>query len=198
MKAFDHNSESAKRAESAQRAESAELPTASLSEQNLDKLLTGFFQSEMPSEIKALSGNSLSDLSGHTHRATDSPVFVRPAQSTRQSQSHTNRAWFGVATAAAMLMVAVIGLSLNSSAPETPVAGLMTSPSLQNPIDKDQTTVELFDLEDGAVEQRTNLRWKNVSTNDPGSGETIQWIMPELEMEIFDVAEADASTTVRG
>ena len=162
----------------------------SWSDQDVDRLLTQFFAAEMPPAIRQLPTHA--DVSASASVQSQPVAVASPApEATRYS------AWAGLATAAAALLMAVVFAPVFRTA-DKPIVKVVQSVPDPVLLEKDQTTVEVFDLEDGAVEQRTNLRWKNVSTNDPGSGASVEWIMPELEIEFFDVDEADESPSVRG
>lgn len=153
-------------------------------EQEVGKLLSQFFEAEMPAALK-----SLDDPQGVLPRLSV-PVTVRsaPAHSAPGPARAGGLLVGATALCAVILMVATLPeLSrswLVSSADLAPV-NLVPIDQPTMPVPLLSFSVDRFETELGTVEQRTQLTWQNVAAYEPESGTEVSWSIPELEIELY-------------
>jgi hypothetical protein len=166
----------------------------------LDVLLEDFFRHELPEELRDLPPRSRTSL------AANSWDLEYLGDSKRNVRNQTGFApVIGLAAVAVVLLLAVSALWVPSvnrtgqsperfAGPVGPAAGLQPERSGADelpyevwPSPLESLVVERYETATGPVEQRTNLRWTNVSVFEPESGTEVEVIIPELSIEIFEI-----------
>ncbi len=164
-----------------------ECDRSSWGDQQLDVLLTDFFLNELPEELRDLpSGSEVSSTTSmvtRRKRTAFAPVI-------------------GLTVVAATLLLAVLVVwSPSANRPEQPSHRLVGNtafavrplpersvddkPPVEIPLES--LMIERYETASGPVEQRTNVRWTNVSVFEPESGAEVEVMIPELSIEIFEI-----------
>jgi hypothetical protein len=148
-----------------------------LSEQELDQLLHEFFAQEMPREL----------------------AEPRPAISVRIAPRETSPQRSRSAAAAVAAMACVLGIVAflaRSDSPTSPLAAETQpeTPSATSPL-PDWDNGEIIErktllTEQGPVEERSHLKYRRVTVEDPETGRKVEVLLPELEIELRPLDES--------
>ena len=164
----------------------SERKSTEWSKPRIESLLSEFYEAEMPVGLRAEASRV-------------------PAVST--SVARPIAALGGLVAAAICLAVVVGPLWRQGLTPTAPSA--VAEPEQLGPGESNRSgsVVESFvseteqpierlryDTETGPVEQRTNLRWTNVSIRDQESGEDVELMIPELQIDVFPIDEEPSET----
>lgn len=175
-------------------------------ERDVEKLLTAFFQDEMPAELRDRPDSDLAEGpqrvslgrvdSGRTDSGRLSPRAGRPAQ------------WASVALLVSCVTVLVLALSLSQRPqPVDQMAGDADGTAsrrsdsardaeqnqdqdLDAPLPLVSLQVDRYRTEVGVVEQRTHVQWNSVSVYEAGRGVEVAWSVPEISIEVYGVPES--------
>lgn len=148
-------------------------------EQDVERLLEGFFQEELPPEIRELADDGVA-----------APVRAAPV-------ARPGMRWVVSAVATAALLVALAWFirdpdrhqnplqvetprSAPAGEPQPVVAQASALPLLSLKVDRFATDV-------GLVEQRTALKWETVAVYQPENGVEVAWSIPEVNIELYGV-----------
>lgn len=151
-----------------------------LSEQELDQLLHEFFAQEVPREL----------------------AEPRPALSVRVAPPETSPQRSRSAAAAVAAMACVLGIVAflaRSNSPASPSAPVATeaqpeTPTTTSPL-PDWDNGEIIErktllTEQGPVEERSHLKYRRVTVEDPETGRKVEVLLPELEIELRPLDES--------
>ena len=161
-------------------------------DQELDALLYDFFRNELPEELRGLP----------SHPETP------PMTSTPRRREQTALALvIGLTAVAASLLLAVSALwsppvNRTGASPHrfvrtvVPAGGSLAERSeiedpsnAGSPAPMEQLVIERYDTATGPVEQRTNVRWTNVSVFEPESGTEVDVMIPEVNIEVYEIED---------
>lgn len=154
---------------------------ADAADAQVERLLVNFFSAELPEEFHGR-------------------VTVSRAPATPGRPSRPLPAGACVAAAAAVLVLGWAGLQyesggrtlpvLASAQPAGPKPSATSPPSVSEstPV-LESTVVERYETSSGPVEQRTEIRWSNVSVIEPETGSELEMLLPELSIEVFEIGE---------
>jgi len=148
-------------------------------EPEVEHLLEGFFQEEIPQEIRELADDGVTD-------PVRAAVVARPGMR-----------WIVSAIATSALLVALAWFlrdpdrhqnplqvetprSAPQGEPQPVVAQASVLPLLS-------LTVDRFATDVGLIEQRTALKWETVSVYQPENGVEVAWSIPEVNIELYGV-----------
>ncbi len=170
----------------------SERKSTEWSEPRIESLLSEFYEAEMPPGLRV--------------EASRAPAITgrRPVAA---SGTRPIAALAGL-IAVAICLAAVVGplwrQGLTPSAPSTALAPQQIGPGDSNTpesvvesfVSETEQPIERlrYDTETGPVEQRTNLRWTNVSIRDQESGEDVELMIPELQIDVFPIDEEPPET----
>ena len=161
-------------------------------DQELDALLYDFFRNELPEELRGLPSHS------ETPSMTSSP---------RRREQTALALVIGLTAVAASLLLAVSALwsppaNRTGASPDqfvgtvVPAGGSLAKrsetedpPSGGSPAPMEQLVIERYDTATGPVEQRTNVRWTNVSVFEPESGTEVDVMIPEVNIEVYEIED---------
>ena len=150
-------------------------------EQDVERLLEGFFQEELPLEIRELADDGVRD----------------PLRAAAEVEARPGMRWVVSAIATAALLVALAWFIRNPDGQQNPLQ-VETPPTIpqreRNPAVAQASalpllslTVDRFATEVGLVEQRTALKWETVSVYQPENGVEVAWSIPEVNIELYGV-----------
>lgn len=173
-----------------------------LNDEDVERLLTRFFASEMPASLRACAAERVAAPVPLPTRATPPASSPAPAVVASRRSAGT----VGVAVGALSLLAGLWVLSSNAVVPhgsersaDGPLgAAAAVTPSLSEsastrPEEASSGTFRMdrfrMDSEHGPVERRTNERTTNVSEEAPESGPRLETEFPELTIEIVPIRE---------
>ena len=159
---------------------------ASFNDADVESLLQDFFRAEIPAGLRRPAA---------APQPASLTVLRGSAAKPETTKSASTAALLAIVAA---MLIAVLALqrpmkNQSTSPPDTAVVDSSTAaappavaetPAVTMPVEQ-----RIYDTENGPVEQRKFWKWIELGYIEPETGEKMQWLLPELNIEIIPIED---------